>query len=92
MRHDVDLIVEPSVSAVLPLWEHPAVGLSVHCLWPQCSCQEVEWPLTLQGVELGFRVENLDWGLGISPKQGDDFVCCPAWLSNAVGMYRRALC
>ena len=76
MRHDIDLIVEPCVSTVLPLWQHPAVCLSVHCLWPECSCQEVDWPLTLQGVELGVRVWNLDLYLGRNPELGDELVCC----------------
>ena len=76
MRHDIDLIVEPSVSTVLPLGEHPAVGLSIHCLRSQCGCQEVDWPLTLQGIELGFKVWKLDLDLVTNPKQGHEFVCC----------------
>lgn len=47
MSHHPHLTIEPSESAILPLGQRPAVGLPIHCLWPQSGCHEKDRSLAL---------------------------------------------
>lgn len=56
LGQDVHLIVDALVGAVLPLGQHPAVGLAVHGLGAQGGGHEEHAALATQGLQLACRV------------------------------------